>query len=64
MVILTTSSQLDASPPTPAPAFGVRFRAMIAAEWHRRVRIRRCDRLVGALFMPTPATRSADIVAA
>ena len=38
------------SSPTPAPACSVRFRALIAAEWYHGVRIRRCDRLVGALF--------------
>lgn len=36
------------SSPTPAPACSVRFRALIAAEWYQGVRIRRCDRLVGA----------------
>ena len=38
------------SSPTPAPACSVRCRALIAAEWYHGVRIRRCDRLVGALL--------------
>ena len=38
----------------PTPAFGVRFRALIASEWHHSARIRRCDRFAGELFTLTP----------
>ncbi|MFU8821123.1 MAG: hypothetical protein ACNA8G_06155, partial [Gammaproteobacteria bacterium] len=50
------------SSPTPAPACSFHFRALIAAEWYHGVRIRRCDRLVGALFTRTPARFSRNVL--